>query len=507
MDFLGLNLTDVNTDLNTDTINNLNEISLSPNSYDWRNDNQIGGFFWSQNAGVSNTKDVSEAALELAREKDFPTLVKGYIDKGIINNYAAKDENGNTILHYMISDPNHDINSIKKILEKTDAQSIINVQNNEGDTPLILAVKSGDNELSKYLVSKGADKNIKNNQGFHVDSETEIPENMKDNEDNISVQRCPLSVNNGTYMKRTSDIFITDSTNEDLDEVVKRLFQRSNSKSMVNQTSEPESLGTDTQNFASNLADRYQQPINVMNEDNTDELIKKIDQQTLNNHQVGGCGCHDASKNDDTLSNIKNFIKGSQVGGRSSSNRKTIKGLRRQNRNQEIDEDDMEENYNSRMNRGRQARNISRQDELSRLVENQAKEIHERVIKKILSLLSDNEKELGVEPTQDNAVAIKSIIWEQTKERNPSIKSNFDLSVEMEKLANLDTIKSIKKNQLKEKKEKIKQHYEEKANRRASLAKNKSKRRPRKQTDATISGTSSDEVSNRGSISETSMSD
>lgn len=525
MENLGFNFTDVNTD----TENNLNDYSLSPKQRDWRNDNQTGGFFWSSSSANSKN-DI--AALEIARMKNFDILEKIFIDKDLMNNYEAKDENGNTILHYLIMDSNHNFNFIKKILDKATADKIINIQNNEGDTPLILSVKSGDHELSGYLVKKGADKNIKNKQGFHVDSETEMPENINDKD--ITVQRCNLPQNSDSYMKRTSDIFIINTPNRNLDteidEVANPLFQLLNRKrASSNQTSEPESIqgnfGTETQDFASQLANKYQeqsyqptqpkQSILPRDEDNTEELIKKIDQKTSNSQQqapfqvqAGGCGCDAGlSKDTDTMiSNIENFVSGkTQAGGNISSKRNTKSGQRRLNKNED-------KNYNFRVNRNTQSRqnknNNSRQDELSRLVGNQTEDIHIRVIKKILSILSENENKLKIEPTEEYAKAIKSLLWEMTKQKNPSIKSPFDLSVEMEKLTTLDNIKSFNINEIKDKKEKIRIHLEEKLKKRQNKNQDQDKRKNRKQSDnSSLSNTSSDEISNQGNLSETSLSD
>jgi hypothetical protein len=76
----------------------------------------------------------------------------------------------------------------------------------------------------------------------------------------------------------------------------------------------------------------------------------------------------------------------------------------------------------------------SRPRELSRLINNQATEIHNEVIKIIMKLMNVEE---------DIAKSYKAALWRMVKEKFPDIKSNLDKSVEMKKLATKKVLKTI----------------------------------------------------------------
>jgi hypothetical protein len=82
---------------------------------------------------------------------------------------------------------------------------------------------------------------------------------------------------------------------------------------------------------------------------------------------------------------------------------------------------------------------ISRSTELSRLVNRQGSEIHKKVLDNIMKLLKLNkDKPDDVEKARN----IKAVMWDQVK-KMPSLKSNLDKSVELEKMTNLDNLKKI----------------------------------------------------------------
>jgi ankyrin repeat protein len=75
-------------------------------------------------------------------------------------NIVDTDGKGNTISHFAVANEYHDI---LKFLSK----QIINldVQNSDGDTPLLQAVREGRNWIVQYLVEKHSDKNTHGNDG------------------------------------------------------------------------------------------------------------------------------------------------------------------------------------------------------------------------------------------------------------------------------------------------------------------------------------------------------
>jgi hypothetical protein len=95
-------------------------------------------------------------------------------------------------------------------------------------------------------------------------------------------------------------------------------------------------------------------------------------------------------------------------------------------------------------------------DELSRLVNNQASEIHDRTVKRIMELLGAD---------MVTAKAFKALLYKKTQKEKPEL-NNYDRAVEMEKLATLEELEKIKKDQ-KSAVEEIKQHISEKEKQRA----------------------------------------
>jgi uncharacterized protein len=151
------------------TSENLNDIINNIlNSPEAAQSNQEGGFFWKSDAdfGVENVVQ--------AIDEGRANVAEYMIDNGA--DISSKIANGDTVLHRAIKtsvDFDNDY-LIDRILETSNVSSLINAQDQNGDTPLITAVKANDMILCDRLVEAGADKSIKNNEGFHVDTETEV---------------------------------------------------------------------------------------------------------------------------------------------------------------------------------------------------------------------------------------------------------------------------------------------------------------------------------------------
>lgn len=162
------------SELTSDSVNNLSDISFSTDSKPYR---QQGGFF-----GLFSSKNnkVDNVALKLARNGDKNGFLDFLINEDLITSFKTQDENGNTILHYLLMSSNPSINLIKKILARSDAKSFVNKQNKNGDTPLLVALKYGNHDLCTSLIDHGANKTIKNKKGEYI--ETETPYNGSEND-------------------------------------------------------------------------------------------------------------------------------------------------------------------------------------------------------------------------------------------------------------------------------------------------------------------------------------
>ena len=77
--------------------------------------------------------------------------------------------------------------------------------------------------------------------------------------------------------------------------------------------------------------------------------------------------------------------------------------------------------------------------ELSRIINNKATEIHERIVKKIEELLKISEQEARV---------IKAYIYNEVKNKHPEL-NNFDRAVEMEKKLTIEYLQTLNKKKIK----------------------------------------------------------
>jgi len=128
---------------------------------------QNGGFFWN-----SQTNTESEKVLNAAKKNDS-YLINRLVNNDLIPDYSYSDQDKNTLLHILIKHYYDPLNQkiINNIIKRHNVLSFINQQNADGDTPLILAVKYGHMDLAEKLIAHGANKNIKNNDDFGIESE------------------------------------------------------------------------------------------------------------------------------------------------------------------------------------------------------------------------------------------------------------------------------------------------------------------------------------------------
>ncbi len=101
----------------------------------------------------------------------------------------CKDNNGNTILHNLIICANSsDVDrkyrdqckkAIDKLINSSTIGDCINIQNNDGVTPILLAVMNGDESTAEKLDNRGADKSIKDKNGNYIREENDSSVNSE----------------------------------------------------------------------------------------------------------------------------------------------------------------------------------------------------------------------------------------------------------------------------------------------------------------------------------------
>ena len=132
-------------ELVTSTENSFGTESLSATS----NNGQTGGFFFSTNGNPQN----DNKCLLAARTKNY-AVVDFMLKNDMLNNPVSHDKDGQTLLHYLAKDyssTSKASNIADMVLGRKDINKFINVQNKNGDTPAIVAVKAGNMNLVNKL--------------------------------------------------------------------------------------------------------------------------------------------------------------------------------------------------------------------------------------------------------------------------------------------------------------------------------------------------------------------
>ena len=118
---------------------------------------------------INNINMNNKNLIKLFLEKNYQELIK------TINNFPElcklSDNNGNTILHYVISHFRTNPHSqllFKTIISADCLHEFINKQNKDGDTPLHIAIKIGADDVADVLLANDANPSIRNNDDEYV---------------------------------------------------------------------------------------------------------------------------------------------------------------------------------------------------------------------------------------------------------------------------------------------------------------------------------------------------
>ena len=145
------------------------------------------------NAHVNIKNNEGIPALTMATIKGHIDICKLLIDHGADIN-AQIDNTGLTALHYTaIVSNNHKSNDICRLLLERGAK--VNIKDNNGETPLNIAVKLGFIVISKLLLEHGADANIKDNSG-----NTPLHRTISESHDN-NMPMCKLLLKHGAALE------------------------------------------------------------------------------------------------------------------------------------------------------------------------------------------------------------------------------------------------------------------------------------------------------------------
>jgi ankyrin repeat protein len=452
---------------------NFSETSSEP-FYKSKINSQKGGFL-----GDIFGNNYSSLLFNAVKENNMSAL-NFLINQKEVSRINYQDENGLTILHMLINKyDNPDVkNTVDNILKRNDIKDIINIQDNNGNTPLHMGVISGNYKLCDELIYAGANPLIKNNAGLYVESETEtVSQNKlevkeitaKEQKVTDKVTSTPVDNNSVFISKKTLE---TKSDTKDSN-IIQKIVNSVTSTLQGSSDSESDKEERNP-NAYSNLLNTSEFINDLANNDNK-ELVKN--QPSL-----------PQGKTSENLGDIVNtsefldkFIKDNKINTKESqSGGKKIKKTRKLNTNTDLTENSLElpktnvsEPSSSSMDLDMESSSVDEMSELSRMINNQATEIHERTVKKIAELLGMTEQESRV---------IKAYIYNEVKNQHPEL-NNFDRAVEMEKRITKDYLESLDKKKLKELSDMISEKQKNKPEKTSSVS-DSEEPKPKKATKA-----------------------
>jgi len=481
MDYINLTTSDMN-DFNPTNENDLNTSSvISFGTESTNSPLQDGGFL---NGLFANNKD-KQILLAAKNNKEEAVII---IDNELIENYSTQDEDGNTLLHFVAQDfdlyNNKNSNLVDKIINYSSGS--IDTQNNNGATPLVLAVKNNNNELATKLVAAGANKDIKTNDGYYVESDQE----------NVTVDSASSVIESLDWGKTASPTCPFATNNSESDEkiiediVSSALSSQQPTIITINQPNPEDTIQSPTDNLPTNLdtasylglyddddeidekIGETNDPVTVssMSMEDTEAFVDMLMKNyTVNNKQTGGkrqnirlgqrkLVQYDGDINDDSDTISSEESSEDEIKVEKKKDKKTEKCDDTDSEETSSDEifnidqlptdsepevnnllEDSEDSNDSNDSDDSENNNLSTDSELSRMIKNQTSEIHDRVVDKIKELLKI-----------DDIITIKaykSLIYQGVKEDQPTL-SGLDRAVEMEKRITKEKLKAVDKKEL-----------------------------------------------------------
>ena len=496
---------------------------------------------------MSNNKCNCNMMLSLARHGDFNKLRKYMTGSDCL---SCADANGNTVLHYLsgnvgknmsggnatvvdnVSNENAKVEIVDMLLNSPKGQELINRQNNMGETPILLAVKSGEELIANKLDESGANKNIPDIDGNVVEEDAKNQPNQENKE---IVSDLSLDLHDGKmdtsldlYKNTYDDVIATDN----LIHAIKSKYDAFASKNNINNADKNVVLkfeeivvndvnknnNLDTDNFIEDLKMKYGnkqeqhnnlklEPIHENKNDGTndsldfDEIKKSAEkmENKVENHNIGSDNLNSDnifhSESDNEITHLieavkkqenkenKDVVMHEQAGGKHHKSK--VSGSRNLKMNSDY----------SSMNSTNTSRNTM-PSELSRMAESRKDALNKQFLDRILKLLEKGQfiiESETVEPSERNKSIIKSYLYQYVRKKNPQARS-FDIYELLKNMTDdqiVDIIESIKMKDLNDLEKIIEQSRQEKMEKRTDSESNLAMPNKNENSDSTL-GLSSD---------------
>jgi len=414
-------------------------------------------------------------------------------------NFSAKNESGDTILHLLLKQYNNFKNDerffrlLNIVISKVDSNSV-NIQNNDGDTPLHIAVKNNLHDIASILIAKkNANPSIRNNEDLYI--KTATPQEMERHLETISlsIPASEMLTSAKPIIRKIEEKINTLDPNLSISALAKNVGSYVESaKGYVSNLLKPSelqsiSLSMDkmpetTEEPIKNTANipiastGFEEPVELSA--TSPEGVKQGDINASKPAELKGGQNVDLMDTDQFVSTLLSQYSKKKVGGGS---RKSIIGQRKLNKtpvSSEFSGGKSSVSY-SEIKKHKKDKTSSDKSisEIGRLIKSQSDLIHERVVKSIMEIMNVDEQ---------TAKYYKAGLWNKVKEEFPT-GSKLDKALEMEKMARKEILDTIP---IAELSEKIQEHYKQKEKERE---KHRSEKSSESSTDSSFSVDSSSE--------------
>lgn len=433
----------------------------------------------SMNDGFSATSEFQTGGFIFNLQPIIETITKGdflqsyNLLQGRDIDFSFQLPNGDTILHILLK--NFDkyrsdekfYRLLNFVLSKSTPKTL-NIQNNDGDTPLHIAVKNNLHEIASSLISRGSNPKIPNKDDLLVSSikEKELKTlSVSFSDPNLSVSAVGEQLKPIMTKLQPTITKVESGINKFVESAQKYASSLLSPKTNVESVSEPISMLSpsiepikpfETQMNIESIVENPKQAggknVDLFDSEQfISELMKQYNGKNYKNDNSNNI------KKDDGSNNIKKG--GHSVIGQRKLNRLDMSGGKKKV------ESDTESD-----------KSIS---EIGRLIKTQSDIIHERVVNMIKDIMNVDEQ---------TAKYYKAGLWKMVKEKFPTL-SNLDKSLELEKMTTKENLDTIPIEQLSEE---IKQHFKEKEEKRKERYEKRRERKHSRHNESSESSVSSE---------------